>query len=167
MLTMCPPSLFHKLWVLDGDVLDNGSDPLAFSWPAKAFSKTDTVKVPKLEAWLINDALEPDKSKLFVGEDITDEDPDTAYDLLVTRKRMPTPKEYLDITWGRSSAREVLQLVVERIKVHADGDAHETIAEVTKKFRHFVDHLRVANTVIGRDQLSKNVGDWADSGFPE
>jgi len=30
---------------------------------------------------------------------------------------------------------------------------------VTEKFRHFVDHLRVANTVIGRDQLSKNVGD--------
>ena len=39
----------------------------------------------------------------------------------------------------------------------ADGDAPEKIAEVTKKFRHFVDHLRVANTVIGRDQLSKNV----------
>ena len=104
------PSFFDKLWVLDGDVLDNGSDPLlAFSWPAKAFSKTDPVKVPKLEAWLINDALEPDKSKLFVGEDITDEDTGTAYDLLVTRKRMLIPKEFLDITWGRSSAREVLR----------------------------------------------------------
>ena len=113
-----------------------------------------------MEAWLINDALEPDKSKLFVGEDITDEDPDTAYDLLlVTRKRMPIPKEFLDITWGRSSARDVLRLVVDKIKVHADGDEPEKIAEVTKKFRHFVDHLRVANTVTGRDQLSKNVGE--------
>ena len=108
---------------------------------------------------MINDELEPDQSQLFVVEDITDEDADTAYDLLVTQKRMPVPKEFLDITWGRSSAREVLRLVVERIKVHADGDAPETIAEVTKKFRHFVDHLRVANTVIGRDQLSKNVGE--------
>ena len=125
---------------------------------------------------MINDALEPDKSKLFVVEDTTDEDPDTAYDLLVTRKRMPIPKEFLDITWGRSSAREDLRLVVERIKVHADGDAPGETAEVTKKFRHFVDHLRVANTVIGRDQLSKksksenqlfSLRHWADSGFPE
>ena len=71
--------LVDKLWVLDGDVLDNRSDPLAFSWPAKAFSKTDLVMVPKLEAWLINDALDPDKPQLFVGEDITDEDLDSAY----------------------------------------------------------------------------------------
>ena len=70
---------------------------------------------------------------------------------------MPIPKEFLDITWGRSSAREVLRLVVDKIKVHADGDEPEKIAEVTKKFRHFVDHLRVA---VGRDQLStKNVGE--------
>jgi len=48
-------------------------------------------------------------------EDITDEDPDTASDLLVTRKRMPIPKESLDITWGRSSAREVLRLVVDTL----------------------------------------------------
>ncbi|CAJ1965615.1 unnamed protein product [Cylindrotheca closterium] len=105
---------FDKLYVLDHDVLENGSDKLAFSWPAKAFSKTDPVK---LEAWLINEELEQDQSKVFVMEDITDKDPETAYDLLVTRKRMPIPKEFLDITWDRSSAHEVLQLVIDRIKV--------------------------------------------------
>ena len=62
---------FDKLWVLDGDLLDNGSDPLAFTWPGKAFSKTDPVKVPKLEAWWINEELEVDQSKLFVMEDTT------------------------------------------------------------------------------------------------
>ena len=41
---------FDKLWVLDGgDLLDNGNSPLAFTWPGKAFSKTDPVKVLKLE----------------------------------------------------------------------------------------------------------------------
>ncbi|CAJ1931476.1 unnamed protein product [Cylindrotheca closterium] len=133
---------FDKLYVLDHDVLENGSDPLAFSWLAKAFSKTDPVKVPKLEAWLINEELEQDHSKLFVMEDITDEDPETAYDRLVTRKRMPIPKEFLDITWDGS-------------------EEPEKISEVHEKFRHFVDHWRKANTVIGRDQLSKNVGEPA------
>ncbi|CAJ1953082.1 unnamed protein product [Cylindrotheca closterium] len=88
---------------LDHDVLENGSDPLAFSWPAKAFSKTHLVKVPKLEAWMINEELEQDCSKLFVMENITDKDPETAYDLLVTPKRMPIPKEILDITWDGSA----------------------------------------------------------------
>ncbi|CAJ1970305.1 unnamed protein product [Cylindrotheca closterium] len=152
---------FDKLYVLDHDVLENGSDPLAFSWPAKAFSKTDPVKVPKLEAWLINEALEQDHSKLFVMEDITDEDPEMAYDLLVTRKRMPIPKEFLDIAWDGSSAREVLQLVIDRIKILANSEEPEKILEVHEKFRHFVNHWRVANTVIGRDQLSKNVGEPA------
>jgi len=150
---------FDKLWVLDGDLLDNGNDPLAFTWPGKAFSKTDPVKVPKLEAWLINDELEVDQSKLFVMEDVTDAEPETAYDTLVTRKRMPIPKEFLDITWDKSSARQVLRLVVGRIKVLAASDEPEKIAEVTEKFRHFLDHWRVANTIIGRDQLSKNVGE--------
>ncbi|CAJ1959618.1 unnamed protein product [Cylindrotheca closterium] len=113
---------FDKLYVLDHDVLENGSDPLAFSWPAKAFSKTNPVKVPKLEAWLINEALEQYHSKLFVMEDITDEDPVTAYDLLVTRKRMPIPKEFLDIAWDGSLAREVLRLVIDRIKILANSD---------------------------------------------
>ncbi|CAJ1958099.1 unnamed protein product [Cylindrotheca closterium] len=152
---------FDKLYVLDHDVLENGSDPLAFSWPAKAFSKTNPVKVPKLEAWLINKALEQDHSKLFVMEDITDEDPETAYDLLVTRKRMPIPTEFLDIAWDGSSACKVLRLVIDRIKILANSEEPEKISEVHEKFRHFVDHWRVANTVIGRDQLSKNVGEPA------
>jgi hypothetical protein len=152
-------SFFDKLWVLDGDVLDNGSDPLAFSWPAKAFSKTDPVKVPKLEAWLISESLEQDQSKLFVMEEITDQEPEAAYDQLVTRKRMPIPKEFLDITWKISSARHVLRLVVDKIKLLAGSDEPEKISEVIERFRHFVDHWRVANTVIGRDQLSKNVGE--------
>ncbi|CAJ1935371.1 unnamed protein product [Cylindrotheca closterium] len=128
---------FNKLYVLDHDVLENGSDPLAFSWPAKTFSKTDPVKVPKLEAWLINEELEQDQSKVFVMEDITDKDPETAYDLLVTRKRMPIPKDFLDITWDGTLAREVLRLVIDRIKML-------TNSEEPKKFRK-------------RDQLSKNV----------
>ncbi|CAJ1940930.1 unnamed protein product [Cylindrotheca closterium] len=152
---------FDKLYVLDHDVLENRSYPLAFSWQAKAFSKTDPVKVPKLEAWLINKALEQDHFKLFVMEDITDKDPETAYDLLVTRKQMPIPKEFLDSAWDGSSAREVLRLVIDRIKILANSEEPEKISEVHEKFRHFVDHWRVTNTVIGRDQLSKNVGEPA------
>ena len=53
---------------------------------------------------MINEELEVDQSKLFVMEDITDAAPETAYDTLVTRKRMPIPKEFLDITWDKSSA---------------------------------------------------------------
>ncbi|CAJ1960067.1 unnamed protein product [Cylindrotheca closterium] len=86
---------------LDHDVLENGSDPLAFSWPAKAFSKTHLVKVPKLEAWMINEELEQDCSKLFVMENITDEDPETAYNLLVTPKRMPISQGDLGYHLGR------------------------------------------------------------------
>ncbi|KAL3934903.1 MAG: hypothetical protein SGBAC_009473 [Bacillariaceae sp.] len=60
-------------------------------------------KIPKLEEWLINEALEPDQSKLFMMEDITKEDLESAYDLLVKRKRMPMPKEFLDIAWDGAS----------------------------------------------------------------
>ncbi|CAJ1933090.1 unnamed protein product [Cylindrotheca closterium] len=60
-------------------------------------------------------------------EDITDEDPETAYDLLVTRKQMPIPKEFLDITWDGSSAREVLRLVIDRIKILANSEEPEKI----------------------------------------
>ncbi|CAJ1962237.1 unnamed protein product [Cylindrotheca closterium] len=117
--------------------------------------------VPQLEAWLINEELEQDHSKLFVMEDITDEDPETAYDLLVTHKRMPIPKEFLDIAWDGSSARKVLRLVIDRIKILANSEEPEKNSKVHEKFRHFVDHWRVANTVIGRDQLLKNVGEPA------
>ncbi|CAJ1939727.1 unnamed protein product [Cylindrotheca closterium] len=123
---------FDKLYVLDHDVLENGSDPLAVSWPAKAFSKTDPVKVPNLEAWLINEELKQDRSKLFVMEDITDEDPETAYNLLVTRKRMPIPKEFLDITWDGSPARKVLRLVIDRIKILANSEEPEKNSELSK-----------------------------------
>ncbi|CAJ1944715.1 unnamed protein product [Cylindrotheca closterium] len=121
---------FDKLYVLDHDVLENGSDPLAFSWPAKAFSKTDPGMVPKLEAWLINEELEQDRSKLFVMEDITDEDPETAYNLLVTRKQMPIPKEFLDITWDGLLAHEVLRLVIDRIKILANSKEPEKNSEM-------------------------------------
>ncbi|CAJ1941628.1 unnamed protein product [Cylindrotheca closterium] len=74
---------------------------------------------------------------------------------------MPIPKEFLDITWDGLSAREVLQLVIDRIKILANSEESEKITEVQEKFRHFLDHWRVANTVIWRDQLSKNVGEPA------
>ncbi|CAJ1931180.1 unnamed protein product [Cylindrotheca closterium] len=74
---------------------------------------------------------------------------------------MPIPKEFLDIAWDGSSAREVLRLVIDRIKILANSEEPEKNFEVHEKFRHFVDHWRVANTVIRRDQLSKNVGEPA------
>lgn len=152
-------SYFDKVYVLEGDVQPNGDNPLAFTWPQRAFSKTDPVKVPKLETWLTFDALEQDQSKQFVMEDISEEDPDTAYDLLVSRKRMPIPKEFLDICWEGSSPRKVLRLAHERIKELAGSEEPEKIAAVAEKFGHFVDHWRMANTVIGRNELSKNVGE--------
>ncbi|CAJ1939111.1 unnamed protein product [Cylindrotheca closterium] len=125
---------FDKLYVLDHDVLENGSNPLAFSWPAKAFSKTYPVKVPKLEAWLIKEEeLEQDHSKVFMMEDISDKDPETAYDLLVTCKQMPIPKELLDITWDGSLARKVLRLVIDRIKILSNSEEPEKISEVQEK----------------------------------
>ncbi|CAJ1958087.1 unnamed protein product [Cylindrotheca closterium] len=46
---------------------------------------------------------------------------------------MPIPKEFLDITWDGSSAREVLRLVIDRIKILANSKEPEKISEVKEK----------------------------------
>ena len=149
---------FDNLYLLAGDVLTSGDIPLAFTWPAKAFSKTEEVKVPKLETWLAEDLVESDSAKQFVGE-VGAADPESTFDLLVTRKRMPIPKEFVDIVWEERPARETLRMFNDRIKQLAREGEAEGEKEIGKKFRHFIDHWRVANTEQGRKELAKNVGE--------
>ena len=150
---------FDKLHVLEGDVLPNGNEPLAFTWPQQSFSKTPPIKVPKLSMWIVNDAAELDQSKSFVMEEVAEDDPEQHYDTMVTRKRMPVPKEFLDIVWEHSHPRAVLRLAHARIKELAGEDDPQKVSEVAEKFKLFVNHLRVANTELGRGELAKNIGD--------
>ena len=150
---------FDKLHVLEGDVLPNGHEPLAFTWPQQSFSKTPPVKVPKLSMWIVSDAAELDQSKPFVMKEVEANDPELHYDTIVTRKRMPVPKEFLDIVWEHSQPRTVLRLAHARIKKLAGEDDPQKVAEVAEKFKLFLNHLRVANTEIGRGELAKNIGD--------
>ncbi|CAJ1936830.1 unnamed protein product [Cylindrotheca closterium] len=73
---------------------------------------------------------------------------------------MPIPKEFLDIAWDGSSARKVLRLVIDRIKILANSEEPEKNLEAHEKFQHFVDHWRWRTRSSG-DQLSKNVGEPA------
>ncbi|CAJ1951772.1 unnamed protein product [Cylindrotheca closterium] len=141
-----------------------------FAERKKSYSYLTTqASCPNHDSTAVLDAFDPtqdlqlqDLNSLFKEvpqHDITDKDPATVYELLVTHKQMPILKEFLDITWDRSSACEVLQLVVDRIKVLADSDEPKKISEVMEKSRHFVDHWCVTNMVIRRHQLLKNIGE--------
>ena len=140
------PEWQNNLYLLEDDILEGGDLPIARKITAQAFTVRGPFKVPKILAWKLANEKTPEAEEYVEDVEVTEDDPDIAYDMVSTRMMQPVPKEFVGPVLAGLNARAMLRLVLEKAEATENG---------MEKFEHFIDHLRVANLQAGRTALSR------------